>query len=112
MARCGPCSRGQDRQARRQVLLLPLQELRGVQARLHALDVRELNLGAVPGIGRRCATRRVSASWTRDTHTGAGIEVLGTAACAQVLRPSWRILARLSSTPNALSSFPLLTRKM
>lgn len=31
---------------------------------------------------------------------------------AQVLSPSWRILARLSSTPNALLSFPSLTRKM
>ena len=28
------------------------------------------------------------------------------------LRPSWRIRARLSSTPNAPVSFPLLTRKM
>jgi hypothetical protein len=33
-------------------------------------------------------------------------------ATAHGLKPSWRILARLSSTPNALASFPSLTRKM
>ena len=32
--------------------------------------------------------------------------------CPHFPRPSWRILARLSSTPDAPASFPLLTRKM
>jgi hypothetical protein len=31
---------------------------------------------------------------------------------AHVLRPSWRILLVLSSTPNERASFPPLTRKM
>ena len=61
-----------------------------------------------------CAIRR-SARCDRAGRTaadpGSGWEFY-VRGCAQVLRPSWRILSMLSSTPNAPDSFPPLTRKM